>query len=387
MGVTLKLDDGSMIGAGIVGSQVARVAFAKAHELNRADEKDLRRLEALLGQARGLLPKTNGAAPAPTMLPAAPVPLPAPAVPMQAQPGPPAKRARVEPPAAKLHFPQGADWYTKCKAVMTALAKHMGDWKPTFWVKVPQNSTLAPNYYNVIKNPMFFSTVDSRLSKKKYRSPDEFYADVKLSFDNVKLYNPIGNQCRMMGDSGEAFFDSAWEQTGLTLTPGGDTRAAPGTVAPKPPPQPRAAPAPAPAVSQGTSRQTRERKKPAGKGHEASSFQTKGQGGAAFIDEVRKQEMGMLLMSEQFSASDDNTEALTALLPASLFEGADGSEFELDLDVLDQPTLRKIDELIKRVLGPGASAAPAAMEEEVEDPEDPDEEEEEDDDDDDDDDE
>lgn len=63
MGLSLKLDDGSVIGTGLTGREsasVGKVSFARAQELGRAGEKDLARLESLLQQAQALVPQTNG---------------------------------------------------------------------------------------------------------------------------------------------------------------------------------------------------------------------------------------------------------------------------------------------------------------------------------------
>ena len=52
----------------------------------------------------------------------------------------------------------------------------------------------------VIKNPMFFHTIEDRLRTEKYTSPSEFHADVALSFQNCFTYNPINDPFRKLGE-------------------------------------------------------------------------------------------------------------------------------------------------------------------------------------------
>jgi hypothetical protein len=46
-----------------------------------------------------------------------------------------------------------------------------------------------PDYLEVIKNPMDFATIKSKLAKYVYKSPSEFIGDVELVFTNCIIYN------------------------------------------------------------------------------------------------------------------------------------------------------------------------------------------------------
>ena len=47
----------------------------------------------------------------------------------------------------------------------------------------------APNYLQVIKNPMDLGTIKKKLKSNSYSSVDEFYDDIKLVCDNAIQYN------------------------------------------------------------------------------------------------------------------------------------------------------------------------------------------------------
>ncbi|TFK44364.1 Bromodomain-containing protein [Crucibulum laeve] len=54
----------------------------------------------------------------------------------------------------------------------------------------PVNGEDVPDYYDVVKNPMDFSTMEDKLGAKRYDSVEAFAADVQLIIDNCRLYNP-----------------------------------------------------------------------------------------------------------------------------------------------------------------------------------------------------
>jgi bromodomain-containing factor 1 len=54
------------------------------------------------------------------------------------------------------------------------------------------------DYYDIIKEPMDFSTMQKKMTAKQYANPDEFYADMQLIWENCFRYNPEGqpvNKC------------------------------------------------------------------------------------------------------------------------------------------------------------------------------------------------
>ncbi|KAI5917604.1 histone acetyltransferase GCN5 [Camillea tinctor] len=53
----------------------------------------------------------------------------------------------------------------------------------------PVNRDEVPDYYNVITSPMDLSTIEERLESDYYAAPKDLVNDLKLIFDNCRLYN------------------------------------------------------------------------------------------------------------------------------------------------------------------------------------------------------
>ncbi|KAK0568064.1 histone acetyltransferase [Tilletia horrida] len=54
----------------------------------------------------------------------------------------------------------------------------------------PVNGDDVPDYYDVIKNPMDLSTMESKLENNQYAFIEDLVADAQLIFDNCRRYNP-----------------------------------------------------------------------------------------------------------------------------------------------------------------------------------------------------
>lgn len=67
-----------------------------------------------------------------------------------------------------------------------------------------------PNYHEIIKEPMDFSTIQGKLANNQYENGEEFARDVKLIFKNCYLFNPEGNDVHAMGKKLEQIFDKKW---------------------------------------------------------------------------------------------------------------------------------------------------------------------------------
>jgi hypothetical protein len=48
-----------------------------------------------------------------------------------------------------------------------------------------------PDYFDIIKNPMDFSTIKKRLNNSNYTNFNEFCKDINLVFNNCILYNGV----------------------------------------------------------------------------------------------------------------------------------------------------------------------------------------------------
>ncbi|OZJ04517.1 hypothetical protein BZG36_02242 [Bifiguratus adelaidae] len=67
-----------------------------------------------------------------------------------------------------------------------------------------------PNYFDVIKNPMDLLTVKSKLDKGQYETPQAFYDDVKLIFQNCYTYNGPDSHVTNEGKALETIFAREW---------------------------------------------------------------------------------------------------------------------------------------------------------------------------------
>jgi len=47
----------------------------------------------------------------------------------------------------------------------------------------------APNYYQIVKNPMDLGTIVNRLYLEIYQTPTEFWNELGLVFKNCNYYN------------------------------------------------------------------------------------------------------------------------------------------------------------------------------------------------------
>ncbi|KAL4280524.1 hypothetical protein GQ457_03G036070 [Hibiscus cannabinus] len=96
-----------------------------------------------------------------------------------------------------------------CSALLKALMKHPAGW--VFNQPVDPMALGIPDYFSIIKNPMDFSTIKSKLAKNIYIVTDEFVADIRLTFANAMLYNPPSNNVHKMAEEMEDFFEARWK--------------------------------------------------------------------------------------------------------------------------------------------------------------------------------
>lgn len=65
-------------------------------------------------------------------------------------------------------------------------------------------------YYDEIKNPMDFGTINQRLNQNKYETMEDFKEDVMLVFRNCRQFNPQGTFPFICADNVEAIFVKEW---------------------------------------------------------------------------------------------------------------------------------------------------------------------------------
>ena len=91
---------------------------------------------------------------------------------------------------------------SRLKTVVRKLAEH-----PDAKIfRFPVNPNHAPNYYEVIKNPMDLSTIETNINSNLYVTSDDFSRDVELIFLNCYKYNYEGSAEYSMGKSLERYF-------------------------------------------------------------------------------------------------------------------------------------------------------------------------------------
>ncbi|XP_057982733.1 transcription factor GTE8-like isoform X2 [Malania oleifera] len=96
-----------------------------------------------------------------------------------------------------------------CETLLKRLMAHEFAW--VFNSPVDVVKLNIPDYFNVIKHPMDFGTIKSKISSGLYSTPLEFVADVRLTFSNAKTYNPPGNDVHIMAVTLGKFFEMRWK--------------------------------------------------------------------------------------------------------------------------------------------------------------------------------
>lgn len=94
---------------------------------------------------------------------------------------------------------QDSDMMRKCRQILAKLMKCKHGW--VFNAPVDVVSLGLDDYKDIIKTPMDLGTVKSNLDRKAYKSPVEFAADVRLTFNNALKYNPVGHDVHSMAET------------------------------------------------------------------------------------------------------------------------------------------------------------------------------------------
>jgi len=80
---------------------------------------------------------------------------------------------------------RGAD-HMAMKKLLSELQGHADAWP----FLLPVNKAEVTDYYDVIKTPMDFSTMERKLERDAYPDFDSFVSDAQLVFTNCRTYNP-----------------------------------------------------------------------------------------------------------------------------------------------------------------------------------------------------
>jgi len=102
-------------------------------------------------------------------------------------------------PSVPDHVPIYDHWEKAAKRIILNLWKAENAW--IFHYPVDAKAWNIEDYYDIVKNPMDFTTIKEKLSNFDYTNLDEFKNDVNLVFDNCILYNgenDYGNSAHKM---------------------------------------------------------------------------------------------------------------------------------------------------------------------------------------------
>ncbi|XP_078613929.1 BRCA2-interacting transcriptional repressor EMSY-like isoform X3 [Branchiostoma floridae x Branchiostoma japonicum] len=114
------------------------------------------------------------------------------------------KRKRKAPPPLDEDPPPASlpSWARAALGLLHRVSKFRGSGRlkgemgAAEWFIHPVDPAVAPDYYNIIKQPMDFSTIKKKLEGGQYNSMEEFHADMQLIKSNCFQYNPPGHEAR-----------------------------------------------------------------------------------------------------------------------------------------------------------------------------------------------
>eukprot|EP00252_Welwitschia_mirabilis_P007044 TRINITY_DN1806_c0_g1_i8.p1 TRINITY_DN1806_c0_g1~~TRINITY_DN1806_c0_g1_i8.p1 ORF type:complete len:760 (-),score=131.86 TRINITY_DN1806_c0_g1_i8:839-3118(-) len=99
--------------------------------------------------------------------------------------------------------------FQQCASLLKQLMSHKFGY--VFNEPVDPVKLLIPDYFTIIKHPMDLGTIRRKLDEGSYTSILEFAADVRLTFDNAKTYNPPLNPVHNMANALSNIFERRWK--------------------------------------------------------------------------------------------------------------------------------------------------------------------------------
>lgn len=119
---------------------------------------------------------------------------------------------RGEPPSVAQPVVSSIDYaasFKKCQELLKNLMKHRS--AGPFVIPVDPVKLCIPDYFDIVKHPMDLGTIQKKLNAGMYPTPWEFAADVRLTFSNAILYNPVGNAVNIMAHTMSSVFEPRWK--------------------------------------------------------------------------------------------------------------------------------------------------------------------------------
>ncbi len=105
-------------------------------------------------------------------------------------------------------MPDPAAWKKHCRKVLKRISKHEKAWP--FWQAVDPQSEEAAEYYKVITKPMWLDRIEEKMDREEYASAAEFADDMRLVFDNAKLFNSAEHMYHKHAETLAGFFDASF---------------------------------------------------------------------------------------------------------------------------------------------------------------------------------
>lgn len=102
-----------------------------------------------------------------------------------------------------------SEWQKKCASILKVLKAHKHGW--VFSEPVDAVKLQIPDYHDIIKRPMDLGTVKENLDNGTIVSPENFKEDVLLTFQNAMIYNPATHDVHVMAKALKELFISKWE--------------------------------------------------------------------------------------------------------------------------------------------------------------------------------
>ncbi|PVI07275.1 Bromodomain-containing protein [Periconia macrospinosa] len=100
-----------------------------------------------------------------------------------------------------------------CESVLTELMKpKYAKFSYPFMSPVDPVALNIPSYLKIIKKPMDFGTIEKQLKEGQYQSAKEFHNDCLLVFNNCFKFNPEGDEVNKMGKQLNELFNNLWSE-------------------------------------------------------------------------------------------------------------------------------------------------------------------------------
>ncbi|CAI0401041.1 unnamed protein product [Linum tenue] len=108
----------------------------------------------------------------------------------------------------RAQHPDNSQLMKKCVQILSKLMKHK--FGHIFNAPVDVVGMQLHDYHDIIKVPMDLGTVKKKLARNLYDSPQDFAADVRLTFNNAMRYNPKGHDVYIFADELLAKFEDSY---------------------------------------------------------------------------------------------------------------------------------------------------------------------------------